>query len=179
MTGAVLSSADASPTLHITQLGDSVVLIIRPSKAIEEALLYKTEEQWHWFDCPRQLGTNSPDTPDENAITEIVPIQEGDVIVAMSDGVSDNLWVHEVVENICNSVRTEEGALQGTEPDEAVMRVAANLVRAARAIAEDPFAESPFMERAVEEGLPTEGGECLSARCSFIEGEDCRARLLT
>jgi len=36
--------------------------------------------------------------------------------------------------------------------------VAMELVKAARVIAEDPFAESPFMERAVEEGLMIEGG---------------------
>ena len=37
--------------------------------------------------------------------------------------------------------------------------VAQELVLAARKIAEDPFAGSPFMERAVEEGLAIEGGK--------------------
>lgn len=92
-------------------------------------------------------------------MTDSLPIREDDVVVAMSDGVSDNLWVHEVVSNVCASVRREERALRGAGVDDAMTRVAAELVRAARVIAEDPFAESPFMERAVEEGLPTEGGE--------------------
>jgi hypothetical protein len=40
------------------------------------------------------------------------------------------------------------------------MRYAAvELMEAARRVAGDPFAESPFMERAVEEGLPMAGGE--------------------
>ncbi|KAL9048863.1 MAG: hypothetical protein Q9162_007514 [Coniocarpon cinnabarinum] len=149
-------------TLHVTQLGDSVVLVLRPSKPVNEALLYKTEEQWHWFDCPRQLGTNSPDTPAENAVTERVSVQEGDIIVAISDGVSDNLWIHEVVENVYNSVIKHNSVLGNSESSrgaEAMQEVANELVRAARVIAEDPFAESPFMERAVEEGLPTEGGK--------------------
>ena len=163
-SGAILSTADANPALHITQLGDSVVIVLRPSNSAENALIYKTEEQWHWFDCPRQLGTNSPDTPEENAVTDVVQVQEGDVVVAMSDGVSDNLWIHEVVESVRESLHAEERALQSADAKEAVTRVAAELVRAARVIAEDPFAESPFMERAVEEGLATEGGRCRGMR---------------
>lgn len=126
-------------------------------------MLYKTAEQWHWFDCPRQLGTNSPDTPDSQAKTEVVELQEGDVVLAISDGVSDNLWEHEVVENIVNSLHQEDEVLKGPQASksdgfEAMRRVAGGLVKAAKVIAEDPFAESPFMERAVEEGLPMEGG---------------------
>jgi hypothetical protein len=37
--------------------------------------------------------------------------------------------------------------------------VADELLKAAKTIAQDPFAESPFMERAVEEGLAMEGGK--------------------
>lgn len=36
--------------------------------------------------------------------------------------------------------------------------VADELMTAAKVIATDPFAESPFMEKAVEEGLAMEGG---------------------
>ena len=36
--------------------------------------------------------------------------------------------------------------------------VAEELMKAAKVIATDPFAESPFMEHAVEEGLAMEGG---------------------
>jgi hypothetical protein len=37
--------------------------------------------------------------------------------------------------------------------------VAEELMEAARVIAVDPFAESPFMEHAIEEGLASAGGE--------------------
>ena len=161
-SGATLAAGGAESgkaSLQVTQLGDSAVLVLRPSRGDEEALLYKTEEQWHWFDCPRQLGTNSPDTPDANAVTDRLEIEDGDVVVAVSDGVSDNLWIHEVVANVCNSIREEQEALKSEDADQAMLRVARELMRAARVIAEDPFAESPFMERAVEEGLPTEGGK--------------------
>ena len=154
-----------SPLLYVTNLGDSQIMVVRPST---KKVLFKTTEQWHWFDCPRQLGTNSPDTPKTNAVLDKVPIEDDDVVLAMSDGVTDNLWEHEVLEKVLESLdalnaekdsRTE--ASRAVEAHSGMMWVAQELVRAARVIAEDPFAESPFMERAVEEGLAMEGGKFL------------------
>lgn len=146
--------SETEPILYATNLGDCAVLVIRPR---EKEIIYKTKEQWHWFDCPRQLGTNSPDTPKANAVVDIVNIEEGDVVVAISDGVSDNLWENEVCQNVCDSVKKWKDREDGSE--DGMVFVARELMNAARVIAQDPFAESPFMERAVEEGLPMEGGK--------------------
>ena len=150
------------PLLFVTNLGDSQVLVIRPK---DQEIIYKTSEQWHWFDCPRQLGTNSPDTPNANAVMDKVVLQEDDVVLAMSDGVVDNLWEHEVLQNILDSIKAWEQDAGGQSTGDrkgggggGMQYVAQELVNAARIIAEDPFAESPFMERAVEEGLAMEGG---------------------
>ena len=163
---------DVAPVLYVTNLGDSQVMVVRPS---EGQLVFKTKEQWHWFDCPRQLGTNSPDTPRENAVVDVVPIREGDVVLAMSDGVIDNLWSHEIVENVSKSVERwgageggSRGAPGGTGDRRGGMSfVAEELMQAARVIALDPFAESPFMEHAIEEGLASEGGEMTDRRQSL------------
>src|SRR5204863_2066906 len=88
------------PVLYVTNLWDSKILVLRPR---QQQIIYKTTEQWHWFDCPRQLGTNSPDTPRANAVTDKVEIEEEDVVLAMSEGVVDNLWEHEVLENVVES----------------------------------------------------------------------------
>ena len=132
----------------------------------DQELIYKTTEQWHWFDCPRQLGTNSPDTPNANAVMDKVDIEENDVVLAMSDGVVDNLWEHEVVQNVTDSIRKWESGEGGEAIGDrtggaggGMLYVAEELMKAARAIAQDPFAESPFMERAIEEGLAMEGGQ--------------------
>ena len=162
------SKAKTTPLLYVTNLGDSQVMVVRArAAAAEQRLVYKSAEQWHWFDCPRQLGTNSPDTPAENAAVDTVELREGDVVLAMSDGVIDNLWEHEIVANVCRSVeRWEAGeggpAVAGRRDHGAsggMTFVAEELVKAAKHIALDPFAESPFMERAIEEGLPSEGGK--------------------
>jgi len=164
---AVLLGADSSnpphPIVYVTQLGDSQVIVLRPKT---KAVLFKTTEQWHWFDCPRQLGTNSPDTPEKNAVMDRVEIEEDDVVIAVTDGVSDNLWEHEIVENVVESLnKWKEKSMedQDKEPAEqsyadGMRFVAQELVNAARTIAEDPFAESPYMEKAIDEGLSIEGG---------------------
>ncbi|KAL9120022.1 MAG: hypothetical protein Q9187_003422 [Circinaria calcarea] len=165
--------SSAEPVLYVTNLGDSQIMVLRPR---DQEIIYKTTEQWHWFDCPRQLGTNSPDTPNTNAVMEKVELQESDVVLAMSDGVTDNLWEHEILQNVLDSVRaweskTGENAL-GCKPagaDGCMPYVAEQLVKAARVIAEDPYAESPFMERAIEEGLAMEGGSIPIAICQKEE----------
>lgn len=158
------SNRESSPVLYVTNLGDCQVMVIRPK---DQEMVFKTKEQWHWFDCPRQLGTNSPDTPKENAVVDEVELEVGDVVLAMSDGVIDNLWEHEIVDTILKSIRRwESEAKVNTEGDRTGGRgggmeyAAQDLVAAAKEIALDPFAESPFMEHAIEEGLASEGGEC-------------------
>jgi hypothetical protein len=95
----------------------------------------------------------------------IVEIEEDDIVLVMSDGVVDNLWEHEVVENVVDSIHKWESGEGGPSIGDrkggrggGMRYVAKELVKAARVIAEDPFAESPFMERAIEEGLAMEGG---------------------
>ncbi|OAA73117.1 Protein phosphatase 2C-related protein [Cordyceps fumosorosea ARSEF 2679] len=166
-TGTDTSSPHVVPVLYVTNLGDCQVMVVRPQ---DRSIVFKTTEQWHWFDCPRQLGTNSPDTPEENAVVDRVELQVGDVVLAMSDGVIDNLWAHEIVEIVAKSIDTWERSSSATEDvTESARRrggraggmrqAAQDLVAAARNIASDPYAQSPFMEHAIEEGLASEGGK--------------------
>ena len=159
------SGESARPIIYATHLGDSGILILRPE---DKSTLYKTVGQWHWFDCPRQLGTNSPDVPEKNAVAKRIEIQEGDVVLTLTDGVLDNLWDHEVAERVFESLESwkkkekdEKGDVSGahaTDGREKMRYVARELVKAARNVAEDPFAESPYMEKAIEEGITIEGG---------------------
>ncbi|ODA78776.1 hypothetical protein RJ55_06160 [Drechmeria coniospora] len=149
--------------LYVTNVGDCQIMVVRPRL---REVVYKTKEQWHWFDCPRQLGTNSPDTPRRSAVMDTVDLEEGDVVLAMTDGVIDNLWEHEIVETLVKSIgdwesgTSRHGAADRTGGRNGGMKAAAQeVVAAAKVIAMDPFAESPFMEHAIEEGLASEGGK--------------------
>jgi hypothetical protein len=97
---------------------------------------------------------------------DTVPIEENDVVLAMSDGVIDNLWEHEIIENVVESIRKWENGQGGEATGDrqggaggGMKFVAEELMKAAKVVATDPFAESPFMEHAVEEGLAMEGGK--------------------
>jgi hypothetical protein len=89
-------------------------------------------------------------------------LQEDDVVLAMTDGVVDNLWEHEVVTSVLESMEKWNGDMEkDTEQQtyaDGMRFVAQQLVNAAREIAQDPFAESPYMEKAIDEGLSIEGG---------------------
>jgi serine/threonine protein phosphatase PrpC len=191
-SSALLHWEQDKPTLYVTQLGDCKVLVLRPDQEykgnddvpVDEQediggnVVFATKEQWHYFDCPRQLGTNSPDTPEENAVLDVVTVQEGDIVLAMSDGVTDNLWEHEISANALKSLRTwvkKHATADANEVSaEAMKFLAQELVLAARQIAEDPFAESPFMEKAVDEGLAIEGGKLddISVVVGFVSKRD-------
>ncbi|KAL2821730.1 hypothetical protein BDW59DRAFT_174085 [Aspergillus cavernicola] len=160
------SSGAEKPLLYVTNIGDCKVLVIRPS---EGKVLFRTVEQWHWFDCPVQLGTNSVDTPRNNAVLSLVDLEEGDIVLALSDGVLDNLWEHEVLSITLEGLkkweqgRYDDKELEWAPPavlsEEKMVFVARELLKAALAVAQDPFAESPYMEKAVEEGLAIQGGK--------------------
>lgn len=160
----------SQPLLYVTNIGDCKILVIRPA---EKKVLFRTQEQWHWFDCPYQLGTNSQDTPEKDAVLSTIELVENDIIVAVSDGVMDNLWEHEVVASVIESIQKwEAGEAEGSEMlmgneraygSGGMVYVAKQLLEAAANIAQDPFAESPYMERAIDEGLSIEGGRFLTS----------------
>ncbi|KAJ5717915.1 hypothetical protein N7488_003561 [Penicillium malachiteum] len=153
-----------TPMLYVTNLGDCKILVIRPS---EETVLFRTKEQWHWFDCPMQLGTNSVDTPRKDAVMSKVPLKEDDIVLAVSDGVMDNLWEHEVLQIVLDSLKKWDQGVPNKgdfEPppdlsNDRMVYVARELLNAALAVAQDPFTESPYMEKAIDEGLAIEGGK--------------------
>lgn len=160
-SGALLHWEGERLVVYVVQLGDCKILVVRPKR--EEGtgqVLFASKEQYHYFDCPRQLGTNSPDTPLGNAVLDTVEVEEGDVVLAVSDGVTDNLWEEEISEYAVQALKgAEEKFGEEVDLSRAMKFVAQEVVLAARKIAEDPFAASPFMEKAVEEGLAIEGGK--------------------
>lgn len=146
--------SENEPVLLATSLGDCAIMVVRPE---QESMLYKSKEDWHWFDCPRQLGTNSPDTPKENAYSDKIDVQEGDVVLCLSDGVTDNLWEEEVTEWVVHAMKQWKAGEH--EAEDGIVYVARTLMNAAKEIALDPYAGSPYMSRAVDEGLAAEGGK--------------------
>lgn len=159
-TTTVCAAVLKDKKLIVLNLGDSVCFVYRPGN---KRWVLRTKEQWHWFDCPRQLGTNSPDTPEVNAVVQEMEVQDGDVVVLASDGLVDNMWDEEIIAVIKAGLEaSEEQVLKdtGETGDSGRMKLVAQwIMEGAKKTAIDPFAESPYMERSIDEGLGIEGGK--------------------
>ncbi|KAI9320762.1 phosphatase 2C-like domain-containing protein [Dichotomocladium elegans] len=80
--------------LRVANLGDCGISVIR-----KDDYVFRSEEQQHSFNFPFQLGTASFDFP-ADAQQFSVKIEEGDIIVLASDGLYDNLYDDEILEEI-------------------------------------------------------------------------------
>ncbi|KAJ7224232.1 phosphatase 2C-like domain-containing protein [Mycena pura] len=157
-TACIISLNSANGLLRSANLGDSGFSIIRSS-----SILYSQPVQTHFFNCPKQLTKLPPpsgkrfrgacvDSPRE-AQTYRTQLCDGDVIVAYTDGLSDNVFLHELVE-ICSAE-----PVAGESDDEQAQAMADRLVMYARECMATKTRVSPFERLAVREGMFFPGGK--------------------
>ncbi|KAF9918298.1 hypothetical protein BX616_009490, partial [Lobosporangium transversale] len=84
--------------LRIANLGDCGVSVIRRNEFI-----FRTEEQQHSFNYPYQLGTGSTDSP-RDAQMFTVKVESGDIVVMGTDGIFDNLFDEDILEEVVKCV---------------------------------------------------------------------------
>lgn len=92
-------------------LGDSGLIVIR-----QGAIVYRTKEQQHYFNCPYQIGTDSLDTVDAGQPID-VKLQHGDWIIMGTDGLWDNVFPGDIVDVVVTSQQEKHDA-NGMESDE-------------------------------------------------------------
>ena len=109
------------PVLKIAHLGDCMGMLVRG-----EEIVWRSEEMWWSFNTPVQLGPVSPSKPSTHAQTFTIPIQQDDILILASDGLSDNLWDEEVLDEV---IRMKKSFLPPTpeEGDEAEKTLKATL----------------------------------------------------
>jgi len=135
---AVVASIGEDNVLRALNLGDSVCLVLR-----DGAVAARTREIVHYFDCPYQLGDDSPDRPRDGTTLQS-EIFQGDIIVAGSDGVFDNLSDADVCEIVSSfGPRSKSGA------------IAKKIVERSRTVSLDPMAVTPYST--VAKGRPGYG----------------------
>ncbi|KAJ7708682.1 phosphatase 2C-like domain-containing protein [Mycena rosella] len=148
----------ATGLLRSANLGDSGYSIIRAS-----SILYRQRASSHFFNCPKQLTKLPPptgkrftracvDAPRE-AETHHTQLCDGDIIVAYTDGLSDNVFPHELVE-ICSP---DPDA--GVSDDAQAQSMADRLVIHARECMAAKSRVSPFERHAAREGMFFPGGK--------------------
>ncbi|KAF8041076.1 hypothetical protein BT93_B3101 [Corymbia citriodora subsp. variegata] len=138
-TACLLTLAD-NGRLRVVNVGDSGFVRIRKGEGV-----YRSPTQEYGFNCPYQLGRwtgmDRYSTP-SSAQSYEVEVREGDIIVAGTDGLFDNLFVEQIKEAAEAGIRGGKG-----------LKVVASLIAArAHANSLDRTTRTPFSEALAAHG---------------------------
>lgn len=154
--------------LDVAGLGDSGMWLLRTS-ADEDGkkrmqLVARSREQQHGWNFPFQLhhlpenllaeiAADCPKDSAENCLRYEFPVMAGDLVLAFTDGFSDNLFEEEIMEAINDvCLRDRQGVV---EPNV----IAKELTALAYKRSQDAEAGSPFSEGSQKHGHPRPGGK--------------------
>ncbi|XP_022984867.1 probable protein phosphatase 2C 80 [Cucurbita maxima] len=141
-TACIISLSEKG--LHAINLGDSGFIVIRDGSTI-----FRSPVQQYGFNFPYQLESgNGADLPSSGEVF-MIPVTPGDIIVAGTDGLFDNLYSNEISAVVVNAVRA------GLEPGVTAQNIAA----LARKRALDRNRQTPFSAAAQEAGYRYYGGK--------------------
>lgn len=143
--------------LHASNLGDSGFLVVRQGE-----LAFMSPQQQHEFNFPYQLGSadSMADLPSA-AQRFSIEVEIGDIVVAATDGVFDNVYPDEAAAMVSVAKKN------GDSPEIA----ATLLAQFARTRAADPTHLSPFAYGAQQLGYKFFGGKMddITVVCAYIE----------
>jgi len=143
--------------LHASNLGDSGFLVVRQGE-----LAFMSPQQQHEFNFPYQLGSadSMADLPSA-AQRFSIEVESGDIVVAATDGVFDNVYPDEAAAMVTLAKKN------GDSPEIA----ATLLAQFARTRAADPTHLSPFAYGAQQLGYKFFGGKMddITVVCGYIE----------
>jgi protein phosphatase PTC7 len=156
-----------SPTgsLHVLNVGDSGLKIFRNHRVV-----FATADQQHSFNCPKQLGSGSCDLPVDGDY-QVTQLDDGDMIVAGTDGVWDNVWDLECLQ-LVRAVEMESG------DDIDMDALARTIAEVAHRHGADSLFYSPFAANARRGGYRSiEGGKlddvtCVVARVAAVATQE-------
>ncbi|RSH89582.1 hypothetical protein EHS25_002133 [Saitozyma podzolica] len=151
-------------SLLIANIGDCCLLVIRNGQVV-----FRTSEMQHAFNFPLQLGTHSRDEPMKDAQRFTVEVEKEDVVVVGSDGLMDNLFDEDILDTLAEfapptstmppTPPSSRPASTSGQPPFDPEKVSEALCRKAREVSEQTSATTPFMVRAIEEGIDFVGGK--------------------
>jgi len=91
-----LEAEDGHDTvLKIAHVGDCMAMLVR-----DEEIVWRSEEMWWNFNTPVQLGPSTPTTPRTSAHVFTLPVRADDILILATDGLSDNLWDEDVLDEV-------------------------------------------------------------------------------
>ncbi|XP_020097185.1 probable protein phosphatase 2C 71 [Ananas comosus] len=141
--------------LHVANIGDSGFLVIRNG-----AVFKRSTPMLYGFNFPLQIERG--DDPSKFIQTYNIDLDEGDVVIAATDGLFDNLYEQEITAIVSKSL---QAGLKTTE-------IAEFLTLRAQEVGRSSFARSPFADAALAAGyLSFTGGKLddVTAVVSIVE----------
>ncbi|KAJ6801947.1 putative protein phosphatase 2C 55 [Iris pallida] len=141
-TACIIALTDQG--VHAVNLGDSGFIVVR-----DGCTIFRSPVQQHDFNFTYQLESgNGSDLPSAAQVFT-VPVASGDVIVAGTDGLFDNLYNNEVTAVVVNAIRA------GFGPQVTAQKISA----LARQRAQDKNRQTPFSTAAQDAGYRYYGGK--------------------
>lgn len=156
-TACIIALTDQG--LHAINLGDSGFIVVR-----DGCTVFRSPVQQHGFNFTYQLENgNNGDLPSSGQVFTI-PVAPGDVIVAGTDGLFDNLYNNEINAVVVHAMRA------GLEPQATAQKIAA----LARQRAQDKDRQTPFSTAAQDAGFRYYGGKLddITVVVSYITSSD-------
>ncbi|KAI0054059.1 protein serine/threonine phosphatase 2C [Auriscalpium vulgare] len=156
-TACIINLNASNGVLRAANLGDSGFLILRSS-----SVFYRQRAQTHYFNCPKQLAKVPSivkkasgailDKPADADLYE-TKLRDGDIIIAFTDGLSDNVFNNEIT-SICSLI-----ARAGGPEDDQVQTIADRIVEYSRACMANNQRVSPFEKAAARDNKFWPGGK--------------------
>ncbi|CAH8317169.1 unnamed protein product [Eruca vesicaria subsp. sativa] len=141
-TACIIALTDQG--LHAINLGDSGFMVVREGHTV-----FRSPVQQHDFNFTYQLESGSNGDLPSSGQVFTVAVAPGDVIVAGTDGLFDNLYNNEITAIVVQAVRA------GTDPQVTAQKIAA----LARQRAQDKNRQTPFSTAAQDAGFRYYGGK--------------------
>ncbi|KAM6544244.1 hypothetical protein CsatB_008691 [Cannabis sativa] len=143
--------------IHAINLGDSGFIVVR-----DGCTIFRSPVQQHDFNFTFQLESgNNGDLPSSGQVFT-VPVAPGDVIIAGTDGLFDNLYNNEITAVVVHAMRA------GLGPQATAQKIAA----LARQRAQDKDRQTPFSTAAQDAGFRYYGGKLddITVVVSYVAG---------
>ncbi|PFH46540.1 hypothetical protein AMATHDRAFT_69605 [Amanita thiersii Skay4041] len=80
--------------IKIANLGDCMAMLVRG-----EEIAWRSQEMVWSFNTPKQLGPTSPTAPSDAHVFRL-PVRADDILILSTDGLSDNLWDEEILNEV-------------------------------------------------------------------------------
>lgn len=158
--------------LEVLNIGDSMLYVIRDGQIAWKTEPKKAKTETEDANCPQQIGTHTILHPGTCCVST-VPVQEGDLVLLCSDGVSDNLWEAEIERILAETYYAYTDAAADADTLPPLQPAVDALVKEATSVSFDNFAVCPYHEtsrKALQSGGKNDDISVLLTRVGMEEG---------